>query len=166
MKYIQCPDSLTAGDLRNDCLFLAGGISGCGDWQTEMKNLLKSQKNLVVVNPRRINFDKTKISDLEQISWERIHLTNCNLISFWFPEETVCPITLFDLGYCVSYQESHPWPLGGMKVFYGCHPNYSRISDVKTQILLSNKNSGQFGAMATSIEDLTNQVISHINRER
>ncbi len=161
MKYIQCPDSLTNGDLRKDCLFLAGGITGCPDWQSEMKKLLRPY-DLVVVNPRRVIFDKSKVTDEEQITWERLHMRNCNIISFWFPKETLCPITLLELGYWLRHCETNPYPLGGIKLFIGCEDGYQRKNDVKIQAGLSIASL----TIADSIEDLTNQVISHINRER
>jgi hypothetical protein len=165
MKYIQCPDSLEASySTRDNRLFLAGGISNCGDWQTEMKNLLASQENIIVINPRRLDFDRSKISDGEQIGWERRHLHYSNLISFWFPDETVCPITLFEFGYWLNFIEFN-CPPANKKIFVGASDKYSRRSDLVEQIKLSN-GSNQIGEIVNSIEGLTNQVISHINRER
>lgn len=164
MTYIKCPDYLRAAHLRFDRLFLAGGISGCGDWQTKMKELLKDER-IVVVNPRRENFDKNKISDEEQITWERSHLHNCNLISFWFPKETVCPITLLEFGYWLSFVEFNYGPFVDKKIFVGCEEGYSRRNDLIEQIKLSNKRK-IIAPMSDSIEGLTNQVISHIHREQ
>lgn len=162
MRYIECPDSLEPSyPASHNRLFLAGGISNCGDWQTEMKNLLVAQENLIVINPRRLNFDRSKISDGEQIGWERRHLNYSNLISFWFPKETVCPITLFEFGYWLGIVERS---LSSKKIFVGAEENYSRRNDLIEQIKLSNRDN-IIAPMSDSIEGLTNQIISHITRE-
>ncbi len=95
MKYIECPEEYTGNETS---LFLAWGITGCHDWQQEMIQLLRSIP-LVIMNPRRANFDTTNLSmEEEQIHWEHRHLERASMISFWFPKETLCPITLFELG--------------------------------------------------------------------
>lgn len=122
MIYIEAPKSFVGQNLTS--LFLAGGISQCPDWQKTVIEELKDT-NLVLLNPRRKHFD---ISDqnttLLQINWEHTHLSLTNAILFWFPSETLCPITLLELG---SYLKSDK-PL-----FIGCHPDYQRKLDVEIQ---------------------------------
>jgi len=67
----------------------------------------------------------SKIEDREQIEWENIHLKMADKIVFWFPYETLCPITLFELGkYLVSDKQ----------IFVGCHRKYNKRNDVIIQV--------------------------------
>lgn len=130
MKLIQCPDVYTPKwvDEKGPAIFLAGGITGCPDWQEEILSKLKSV-HAVFMNPKRKDFDITdlKMSGL-QIEWEHRHLNYAEVIVFWFPEETLCPITLFELGV----QMDRDVPL-----IVGCHPNYKRKFDVVKQLSLA-----------------------------
>lgn len=112
-------------------IFLAGGISNCPNWQKEMTEML-SDLPIVIVNPRRENFD---ISDPEaarkQIEWEFDHLKSVDYVLFWFPHETLCPITLFEYGSVLSSLMGGS--AGHLRVFVGCHPDYERRTDVLIQ---------------------------------
>lgn len=125
MRYIEAPD-WSHGDLRHPSLFLAGGITGCPDWQEEIFLLLGGQQlNLTIYNPRRKDFpiDDPKGAE-EQITWEHARLRTVDFILFWFPEESVCPIALYELG---------AWTPQKKTLFVGCHPNYPRRQDVVIQ---------------------------------
>jgi hypothetical protein len=129
MKYIECPATFEAGDHQYVSVFMGGGISSCPDWQTEMKNLLEPNPKILLVNPRRSNFDVSNENmAVEQIHWEHDHLHNVNAIMFWFPKETLCPITLFELGVHASRHSN--------VIFVGCHPEYQRKLDVEVQLSL------------------------------
>lgn len=108
-------------------LFLAGGITGCPDWQAEMAFLF-ADTPLTLFNPRRANFP---INDpnaaYEQIAWEHKHLQRADAILFWFPYETLCPIVLYELG---------TWSMSSKPLFVGVHPDYQRRADVEIQTLL------------------------------
>ena len=123
MTTITCPDTL----YKLPVVFVAGGISGCVDWQSEMIHLLDND-NIVLLNPRRDSFE---VNDLNfskfQIMWEYTHLKRADLVLFWFPAETLCPITLFELGVI---------SLRGTDMVVGCHPQYTRRFDVITQLSL------------------------------
>lgn len=125
MKIITPPSEFTGLDSRR--LFVGGGISGCPDWQS---NLLDSIKELDVVcmNPRREEFDinNQSIAD-EQIMWEYRHLRKATEILFWFCKETLCPITLYELG---------AWSMTDKKLFVGVEPGYVRDFDVRFQTKL------------------------------
>lgn len=125
MNAITCPDVYVPG--KNFSLFIAGGISGCSDWQPEMMKRFKDV-DIDLINPRRCNFDITnpKMSE-EQINWEHKHLELADAILFWFPFETLCPITLFELGKYAASDKP---------IFVGCHPAYGRAFDVKHQLSL------------------------------
>lgn len=121
MKYIECPE-IYKGNERS--LFLAGGITNCSNWQSELVDLLKDE-DLVLLNPRRKNFPiNDPNATKEQITWEYNHLAKANAVSFWFSKETLCPITLYELGKQSS---------GKKPVFIGVHPEYARRRDVEIQ---------------------------------
>jgi hypothetical protein len=110
-------------------LFLAGGITGCPDWQREMVHRLHDVP-AVLLNPRRANFpidDPTAAR--AQIDWEFRHLRQADAILFWFPRETLCPITLYELGAWSLYRDQH----GPKPLFIGAHPDYPRRQDVEIQ---------------------------------
>lgn len=112
-------------------IFIAGGISGCPDWQKEFLECLGFyDPELVCYNPRRsyFNVEDSSVST-DQIAWERNYLDKADAIVFWFPEETLCPITLFELGVAIGR--------GDKEIFVGCHPNYTRKFDVETQLDLA-----------------------------
>lgn len=137
--YVECPTTdVSYINPQDSTIFLAGGITGCEDWQSRAVGLFddledapseydKSQ-NILLLNPRRANFDVTKPQmTKEQIIWEYNMLSCAEIHLFWFPEETLCPITLYELGKSL---QTH-----GL-VFIGCHPNYQRKLDVEIQAKL------------------------------
>jgi hypothetical protein len=113
-------------------VFLAGGITGCPDWQREMEAKLKHTP-YVTLNPRRDGEFNTMNPEwgVQQIEWENWHLDRAEYILFWFPKEGMCMITLFELGKCLA---------GGKKVVIGCDPEYLREFDVRTQSRLMRPN--------------------------
>lgn len=110
-------------------IFLAGGISSCPDWQTELTELISNASlryKCVLLNPRRDDFDiNDKSMSERQIEWEDHMLNLADAHIFWFPKETLCPITLFELGKIAPRMK----PL-----VVGCHPEYQRKFDVKKQL--------------------------------
>lgn len=114
----------------NSSVFVAGGISNCPDWQSEMVSSLDVQK-FDVVNPRRVGgFDTTGASAREQITWEHTALSKVDAVLFWFPKETLCPITLFELGVMMERVKRNPT----ITVIVGWHPEYQRAFDLEVQI--------------------------------
>lgn len=107
-------------------LFLAGGISNCPDWQAETELALADLPGSVH-NPRRPG---VLVADeaIAQIEWEHEALALSDAILFWFPAETLCPITLFELGV---------WSAKGVPLIVGTHPEYARRLDVITQLRLA-----------------------------
>jgi hypothetical protein len=123
MKLITAPVPLSL--TIPNALFIAGGISGCPDWQNTAISLLSPlPDDWMVMNPRRQIFPAGCAKS--QICWEIKALERANAILYWFPKETLCPITLFELGEWLRDQSK--------AVFVGCHPAYQRKSDVETQI--------------------------------
>lgn len=137
MKYIECPNEI---DLNNKiALFLAGGITSCPVWQDYVVEKLAEIKNndFVVLNPRRKNFDVTDSNmNKAQIAWEykylnlRDRFTFITELFFWFPKETLCPITLFEYGKALGQNRK--------QILVGCDLEYKRLEDIKTQTKLAN----------------------------
>lgn len=129
IEYIEAPSS-ALGKHRNR-LFLAGGITGCPDWQADVVNELTMAgvDELTVYNPRRKDFpihDPTAAA--AQIAWEYAKLGRASSVLFWFPCETLCPIVLYELG--AQSKQFKP-------IFVGCHPDYQRKQDVIIQLQLA-----------------------------
>lgn len=105
-------------------VFLAGGITGCPDWQREMRGLL-CESGLAILNPRRRDFP---IGDPDaarkQIEWEHRHLRKADLILFWFCAATLNPIVLYELG---------AWSMTRKPIAIGIEPGYARSQDVIIQ---------------------------------
>jgi hypothetical protein len=109
-------------------IFMAGGITGCADWQDAVLRSMKDLPSVTFINPRRrdFNVNDPRFSE-EQIIWEYRYLEQSDFIFFWFPAEGACMITLFELG----------WALGANKEMrIGCHPDYARAFDVHHQVKL------------------------------
>jgi hypothetical protein len=123
MRLVQCPETYAAqAPLR---LFIAGGISGCGDWQAELIGRLR-QTGYCVFNPRRRDFPEGDAeASRRQIEWEHAHLAAADLVSFFFPPETLCPITLFELGKMAMSRR---------ELYVGADPGYARRKDVAIQL--------------------------------
>lgn len=134
-------------------IFLAGGISGCPDWQTDaikgLQKRLEEDKTpeIILYNPRKGNWqreDGTGDALKKQILWEHTFLDAADMILFWFPAETVCPITLFELG---KYAMKKP-------ILVGCHAKYCRREDVILQLALIREDV----SVCNNLEDLLDSV--------
>ncbi|HEY0752572.1 MAG TPA: nucleoside 2-deoxyribosyltransferase domain-containing protein [Ktedonobacteraceae bacterium] len=143
MHYVEALETYSG---KETSLFLAGGITGCPDWQHEMIEQLRAA-SLVLLNPRRAVFPiEDKHAAHEQIAWEHLHLRQATAISFWFPCETLNPIALYELG---------SWSMSEKKLFVGVHPDYQRIEDIRIQTALVRPDV----QVVTSIEALARQVL-------
>jgi hypothetical protein len=149
--YIECPSTHDGSGLT---LFLAGGISSCSDWQaTIAARLGQACPQLFVYNPRRKDFDVNDPNATPfQIAWEHDHLRRSKAILFWFPPETLCPITLYELGTWTQLGQHT-----GTKIFIGCDSNYKRIDDVKIQTRMADPT---IPPIVTSIDALADLVIA------
>lgn len=150
MKYVEAPTR--AMMCNRPALFLAGGITGCPDWQEQMRELLEQQDNVLppgftVLNPRRLDFpiDDPTAADA-QIRWEHEHLRVAEAVSFWFPRETLCPIVLYELG---------AWSMTRKPIFVGVQDGYARRQDVIIQTLLARPEV----EIAWSLHELVQRVV-------
>ena len=144
MNYIEAPHSTY--DIPQPSVFLAGGITGCPDWQANMVALL-SHTDLTVFNPRRANFpmDDPKAA-LNQTRWEHQQLRKATAVMFWFPMEALCPIVLYELG---------AWSMTDKRLFVGMHVEYQRKQDVEIQTALVRRDV----TIVRSLSELANQVL-------
>jgi len=109
-------------------IFLAGGISGVGDWQREAIAHLRPVWP-TVYNPRRANFPiGDEAAGAEQIRWEFDHLALADVVLFWFSFETIQPIVLYELGR---------WAASAKPLAVGADPRYERRFDVVQQLGLA-----------------------------
>lgn len=143
-----------ADDSRSFSIFLAGGITGCPDWQSEIIGLIEEPKNfdLNLLSPRR-PFAPEDIE--QQIKWEFLHLRKADCIAFWFPCETLCPITLYELGAAgllcnLKMRTADDTPT----LLVGCHPKYTRKDDIDIQMRLARPDV----EVVYSLADLANQI--------
>lgn len=150
MTVTKSPQRLLPNLMGGIKVFLGGGISNCADWQTKFVSMFPLEYWVNFLDPRRDDFDITnsKMSE-EQIDWEDVALRSADVILFWFPPETMCPITLFELGKYV-YQGTHTTR---RHVVVGCDPNYTRKFDVEYQLGLDTKIK-----VATSLEGLKDNL--------
>lgn len=109
-------------------MFLAGGVTGCPDWQTNAARALPAGTD--AYNPRRPGWPIDDPDATEaQIRWEHARLAVADLILFWFCAETTQPIALYELGAHAA----------GLRrpVAVGAHPDYPRRADVIHQLALT-----------------------------
>ena len=143
MQYVEALQTYSGNETS---LFLAGGITGCPNWQQDMIEALRDT-SLVLFNPRRASFP---IGDphaaMEQIEWEYIHLRKATAICFWFPCETLNPIVLYELG---------AWSMTSKQLFVGVHPNYQRLQDVCIQTALARPDIHVVMRMDSLVQQIT-----------
>lgn len=149
MKVITAPEPMPAlfERVEDDIVFMAGGISGCSDWQTKLVELLENLPG-IMLNPRRPDFPMDDPdAAYKQISWEHYALRRADAILFWFPCETLCPIVLYELG---------AWSMSNKPLFVGTHPEYKRRQDVEIQTSLVRKDVEvvhSLGALAGKVRE-------------
>ena len=155
-QYIEAPNYELVSN--QESIFLAGGISGCKNWQNDLIIELKQFNSLTVFNPRREKFEMFKgeadyTESIKQIGWEYNHLRYASQVCFWFGSETLQPIALFELGASL---ERNKYSGSNQVIIIGCDPNYKRIFDVKTQVNLSGH-----ATILESFKDFVYSVVVH-----
>jgi len=164
MRYIKAPEypDNYIFDYDNN-LFLAGSILGASNWQEDIIKIKKVRKQdqkeytlldrYNIYNSRRDNFNSLELEiQRKQIEWEFYHLSEvCGKILFWFAEETLAPITLFEYGKVLGRATGDI-----TNVFVGVHPNYARKDDVIIQTELEQP----YIDIVFSLDDLVQQIIN------
>jgi hypothetical protein len=141
MKYVEAPDTIHAD--ASGVLFLAGGITGCPDWQARALKMLKNTR-YTILNPRRHFFptdDHT--ARLEQVVWEYHGLRRADVILFWFPSETVQPVALYELGAALEAEKP---------VVVGADAKYVRRLDLELQLRVARPTAGVHDTLEKTVE--------------
>jgi len=136
MRVIDAPESLS--DLPRPAVFLAGGITGCPDWQNKVIAGLSDLDFGCVLNPRRANFPiHDPNAAREQITWEFNALHKADLFSMWFCNtESDLPICFYELGRYVAIRQVN---VQLDRVLIGVETGFKRSQDVYIQMELVNK---------------------------
>jgi hypothetical protein len=113
------------------CCFLAGGITGCPEWQTSIIEML-SEKDGILFNPRRPNFPiHDPNAAREQITWEFNALERADVFSMWFSNcASDQPICFYELGRHLALRKMY----GDLdNVVIGVEKGFKRSQDVYIQ---------------------------------
>src|SRR5579859_1462029 len=103
------PSEITDKDRSKYIVFLAGSIEmGVAyDWQSELSTDLEEIPDIVILNPRRKEWDNSWKQELknpkfkEQVDWELDGIEMSDCVIFYLDPKTKSPITLMELGkYC------------------------------------------------------------------
>jgi len=153
MTLFHAPDFVPPSYFKRS-LFLAGGIGALtpvSDWQSELVARLRDT-DWTLLNPRRDDYPADNPHALrEQIEWEHRHLQAAGAVSFWFPPETLCPITLYELGAWANWRGAD----GRQKpLVVGAHPDYAKRADLKIQLELTRPDI----QLAASLEELEARI--------
>lgn len=144
MRVIEAPNPVKLRD-GEISLFLAGGISNCKEWQKEViKELSKMDtNNLVVLNPRRSDFDITNPNlGKEQIEWEFNALNNMDIFSMYFDNsDSVQPICFYELGRHIERMQHRFVRDYRNRIIVNVVEGFSRSADViiQTRLALGDK---------------------------
>lgn len=142
---VTAPESIYSYEDDYIKVFLAGGISGCPDWQSEVIKRLKCEfiggwefgdPGIVIYNPRRENFDVNDISETDkQIEWEFNAINRSDIFSMYFCKDTLQPICMYELGRAVERFKHNKG------LIISIESGYARTDDVLIQTELALGNS-------------------------
>jgi hypothetical protein len=106
-------------------VYLAGGSNEESfNWQEHVAEKLRAM-DLQVFNPRD---KREEWSSRDQVSWEHRHSTQCDILFFWFPKESVCAKGLYELGRYNSHNS-----LNEKYIFLGTHLEYPYRQEIILQ---------------------------------
>lgn len=135
MKEIKPPNPFKDESRGKYRIFLGGSIEmGRADnWQSRVVNKFMNKKNLVFLNPRRLDWDSSWQQDPapgtkfhEQVTWEMDAQEQSDLIVYYFDPDTISPVTLLELGaFGISSKHLH-----GQNVVVCCPDGYFRKGNV------------------------------------
>lgn len=119
-------------------VFLAGGITGCRDWQNETiehlrKFVGRDDTQVVVYNPRQENFDvNNPAATIDQITWEYQYLNQVDIFSMYFVGgDQIQPICMYELGrYIIMFEDEQ---------VISTEKDYIRKIDVVNQVALTTR---------------------------
>lgn len=148
-KIIKCPGKIETNEVS---IFLAGGITDCPDWQSIAERKIARHTDAVIYNSRRDSFDvNDPNASVEQINWEFNALRASTINLFWFPFQTLCPITLLEYGTALVR-------IDPKNLICGTHKIYKRKFDIEEQTKLMNDN-----IVYDDLDDVINEAINKLN---
>lgn len=136
------PDEISSMDDPRKIIFLAGGITGCNNWQQDVIERLKhsiDSDKYCIANPRRDDFpiNGGVVAAFDQIYWEFHALEECDIFSMYFAgSESDQPICMYELGRnVVRMKEKFPqsWK---HRIIVSIEDGYKRKNDVNIQLCL------------------------------
>lgn len=115
-KVITAPERYDPKSSPGWSVFLAGAIDmgTAVNWQQYVIDALQSHPDIVLLNPRRMQFTADTLD--EQIQWELDALERVDMVFLWFPAESKAPISFFEAGLY--------WRSG--KLLVGAEPGFYR----------------------------------------
>jgi len=112
MRVVTAPDKAPKIGLLDDVVkvFLAGSIEQgqARDWQREVIDSFQGSPLAMFFNPRRAVWDDSWSQDpsnqklVEQIRWELHHISEADVVFFYFQAGTMSPISLLELGIVLA----------------------------------------------------------------
>jgi len=130
-------------------VFLAGGITGCPDWQATAAARLSPHAD--VLNPRRRIYVTTDAEYARQVEWEYRHLRHADIILFWFAAEAIQAMALFELGAFAASEKP---------IVVGADPLYPRQRDVFLQLSHARPGLIVQSSLETTIEAVVRAIES------
>ena len=151
MKIVTAPEEY---EIRPDdvTVFLAGGITGCPDWQKETIKIFTDYiahpyldnlnhdtlEHLVIFNPRREEFDVSNHSEATaQINWEFKYLNQIDIFTMYLCKETLQPICLYELGRYIEVMKRRFPETWHKQIIISANSQYERVRDVIDQVNLA-----------------------------
>lgn len=131
MTVVTAPEVLTRETAMELSVFLAGSIEmgKADDWQSKVQDKIKD-KNVVLLNPRRRDWDSTWTQESEdmrlQIKWEQDMMFHADIVLFNFLPETKSPVTMLELGQCLGSK----WG-SNQNIVVCCPKNFWRYANIK-----------------------------------
>lgn len=156
MRIITAPENYVK-EPNDICVFLAGGITNCPDWQSEVLEKLANttnNDNLVIFNPRRDNFDvKNPNESIIQITWEFKMLEMCDIFSMYFCGDTESdqPICFYELGRNIARMQMKYPGSWEDRIIVSSDKKFKRYKDVQLQTLLATNNNVKINKMPEDI---------------
>jgi len=121
--------------LTHPSVFLAGGITNCHDWQSDVIDILGDNPSFCLVNPRQKHFDVTnKNAAFDQIKWEYDRLEQMDIFSMYFCNgESDQPICMYELGRNILRMQNRFPSDWHKRIVISIEAGYKREQDVLIQ---------------------------------
>lgn len=104
--FVKEKEVISLADNDGVSIFLGGSIEmgNCDNWQAQIIEHFKYNKDIIFLNPRRPDWDATQEQKItnpyfkEQVDWELNGLEASDLVIFYIDPKTKSAITLMELG--------------------------------------------------------------------